>query len=111
MKPRETLQRFDVFLAERHLSMDAVVVGGAALGLLGVITRETRNCDILHPDLPEAVRVAATDFATAARARGEALKDDWLNNGPSSLAKLLPAGWMDRTDVVLAGAALTLRCP
>ncbi len=111
MRPKETLKRFDAYLAARHLSLDAVVVGGAALGLLGVITRETRDCDILHPDLPEAIRLAAIDFAAQTRARGEPLDDGWLNNGPSSLVNLLPAGWMDRTEIVFAGTALTLRCP
>jgi len=33
MRPRETLEAFDVFLAERGLGLDAVVVGGAALNL------------------------------------------------------------------------------
>lgn len=33
MKPKETLARF-AFLAKRGLALEAVVVGGAALGLL-----------------------------------------------------------------------------
>ncbi len=51
MKPKETLARFDTFLAKRGLALEAIVVGGAALGLLDVISRETRDCDILHPKL------------------------------------------------------------
>ena len=110
MRPKETLVRFDRFLVDRQLTLDAVVVGGAALGLLGVIRRETRDCDILHPALPQSVRAAAAEFAAQARQRGEDLADGWLNNGPSSLAPLLPPGWMDRVHVVLSGSALTLRC-
>jgi hypothetical protein len=78
--------------------------------LLGVIARDTRDCDILHPSLPDAVRVAADEFAAQARHRGEELADGWLNNGPSSLAPLFPPGWMDRVQVVFSGAALTLMC-
>lgn len=110
MRPKETISAFDGFLAQRRLTLDAVVVGGAALGLLGVIKRETRDCDILHPALPDAIRRAAVEFAVQARQRGEGLGDDWLNNGPSSLADVLPPGWIDRVEVIFSGAALTLRC-
>ena len=51
MYPRETLQAFDRLIARRGLRLDAIVVGGAALNLLGVISRETKGCDILHPSL------------------------------------------------------------
>jgi len=67
MKPKETISAFDVFLAKRGLVLDAVAIGGAALGLLGVIHRETRDCDVLHPALPEVIREAAVDFAFQAR--------------------------------------------
>jgi hypothetical protein len=110
MKPKETISAFDVFLAKRGLVLDAVAIGGAALGLLGVIHRETRDCDILYPALPEVIREAAVDFAFQARHQGEELSDDWLNNGPSSLADVLPAGWIDRVQVIFSGSALTLRC-
>jgi hypothetical protein len=36
MYPRATIRQFDVFLADRGLQFEATVVGGAALGLLGV---------------------------------------------------------------------------
>ena len=88
MKPKKTLARFDPFLAKRGLVLEAVVVGGAALGLLDVISRETRDCDILHPELSEEIRDAAAEFAAQVRARGDALADDWLNRlnrGPISL--------------------------
>ncbi len=80
MDPRTTLAAFDRYLADRSLSLEAVVVGGAAL-LLAVITRQTRDCDILH----------------------------WLNSGPSALAPLLPAGWELRLQEVFRGRVLVLR--
>jgi len=49
MLPRETIARFDSFLHERGLGLEAVVVGGAALGLLGVTDRQTRDVDVLQP--------------------------------------------------------------
>ena len=46
MKPKETLERFDAFLAKHGLTLEAIVIGGAALGLLDVISRETRDCEL-----------------------------------------------------------------
>jgi hypothetical protein len=110
VQPKAIISAFDSFLAQRGFRFEAVVIGGAALGLLGVVTRQTRDCDILHPALPEAIRSAAVEFAVQERRRGEALDDDWLNNGPSSLAEALPAGWINRVHVVFSGRAITLKC-
>jgi hypothetical protein len=107
--PRETVTRFDAFLAARRLSLDAVVVGGTALALLGVVSRQTRDCDILHPELSADLLTAARAFAAQRRADGDPLADGWLNNGPSSLAEVLPEGWPARTEVVFQGSAVTLR--
>ncbi|MDJ0765940.1 MAG: hypothetical protein QNJ97_23350 [Myxococcota bacterium] len=96
MKPKETIAGFDAFLAERGLSFEAVVIGGTALGLLGVVSRQTRDCDILHPKLPKVIQDAAKKFAEIRNREGDLLASDWLNNGPSSLADVLPTGWMDR---------------
>lgn len=110
MRPRETISAFDTFLEERGLSFEAVVIGGAALGLLGLVSRQTRDCDVLHPQLPRVIADAAKRFAEARRSEGDLLADDWLNNGPASLADVLPAGWMDRLQIAYKGKAITLRC-
>jgi hypothetical protein len=104
------LEAFDRYLADRGLRLDAVVIGGAALNLLGVISRSTKDCDILDPPLPPAIVDAARSFATELRRRGEELQDDWLNNGPASLGTVLPPGWRDRLQPAYSGAAIQLRC-
>ena len=109
MTPRTTLLAFDRFLAARGLRLEAVVVGGAALNLLGVVARPTKDCDILHPALPTAIAEAARAFAAEVRAHGEVLADDWLNNGPATLVAQLPPGWLDRLQPAFAGTALLLR--
>jgi hypothetical protein len=108
MKTKETLEQFDGFLGKRGLNLTAVIIGGAALNLLGVISRETRDCDILHPDLPESIRKASEDFADELQSKGIPLEKDWLNNGPASVSDLLPKGWMKRTRSVFQGKALSL---
>lgn len=44
------------------------------------------------------------------RAAGEILQDDWLNNGPASLADHLSTGWQERLQDVFDGSALHFRC-
>ena len=109
MNPRETLSAFNQFLADRALHLDAVVIGGAALNLLGVVSRPTKDCDILYPQLPAAISEAARAFAAELRGRGQVLADDWLNNGPASLADQLPSRWQRRLQTVFTGQAIVLR--
>lgn len=108
MNPKETIAAFDTFLAEQGLSFQAVIIGGAALSLLGVVSRQTRDCDILHPDIPDAILDVAKAFAEERRREGDDLTDDWLNNGPSSLADVLPPRWRERVQTVFAGRSVTL---
>jgi len=108
MLPRPTLEAFDAWLESRELELEAIVVGGSALALLGVTERQTRDVDILHPELSAEVARAAREFAVELRRQGVELADDWLNNGPIQLAELLPAGWEHRVRSTFEGAALRL---
>ncbi len=103
------LKQFDQFLKIRQLKFFAVTVGGVAISLLGILVRETRDCDVLDPDIPLEIALAAADFAKTIRARGEFLSDDWLNNGPSSLKKNLPKGWESKLQPIFTGEALSLQ--
>lgn len=102
-KFRDVIPQFDVFLASSGLRLEATVIGGAALQLLGVITRTTKDCDVLDPKLSVEVLNAAKEFAIAHR-----LAPDWLNNGPITLASELPLGWSDRRVEAFRGKALVL---
>jgi hypothetical protein len=108
MEVRETIAGFDLFLFERGLSLEAVIIGGAALNLLGVVSRRTKDCDVLDPELPGPVVQAARDYARDVREKGGVLRDDWLNNGPRSLLKALPSGWEARLQLAFEGKALVL---
>ncbi len=109
MLPRPTIEAFDLHLAALELRLEAVVIGGSALALLGVMTRQTRDFDILAPKLPPAIAQAAREFARAQRRLGVELIEDWLNNGPVQLGELLPAGWQQRLQPAFEGRALVLR--
>lgn len=109
MLPRQTIEAFDRHLLGLGLRFEGVVIGGSALGLMGVIQRPTRDVDILVPELSRAIASAARDFAKAQRHAGVDLQDDWLNNGPMQLGEVLPAGWRERVQRIFDGQALVLR--
>jgi hypothetical protein len=109
MRPIEIISQFDKFLEKQGLELEAVVVGGSALALLGIITRETRDCDVLYPELPEKIKSAAQEFAKNLTREGIPLDENWLNNGPSSLMDDLPKDWMMRIEPIFAGNAILLK--
>ena len=68
------MAEFDRFLVERHLSFQAVVIGATALALLGIISRETQDCDVLDPKIPDSILEASREFAAQKRKIGAILK-------------------------------------
>ena len=108
MTPKPTIEAFNLWLTKRSLKLEAVVIGGAALALLGVIDRQTRDFDILQPHLSKELLTSAKEFAQYLRSQGTELTSDWFNNGPTQVADLLPEGWRDRLQPLFNGSALTL---
>lgn len=106
MNPAVVLPTFDAYLADRGLRFDSVIIGGSALVLLGVVTRFTDDCDVLDPDIPEAIRTAASHFA-----KEHGLDDGWLNSRAhefTSVPGCLPEGWRARLRVAFEGKAMRL---
>jgi hypothetical protein len=101
---QELLEALGEQLAARGESYTLAVVGGSALIALGLISRATRDLDVLAlveggelvsaeplpPGLLDAARTVARDFG---------LGEDWLNAGPTSLLDLgLPEGFHERAE-------------
>jgi len=100
--------------------LDLLVCGGSALQALRLVTRTTKDVDVvalisksaaeglvmytakpLPPHLVEAAKKVARDFQ---------LTDGWINPGPTSALDLgLPKGVLDRAEVRDYGKALTVR--
>lgn len=89
-------------LAERGLRYELLAIGGGALQMLGLITRPTRDVDVvalvdggtLNPlaALPDPLRRAVEDTAVVFR-----LPNEWFNPGPRSLLdRGLPEGILRR---------------
>lgn len=106
MDVRITLTKFDEYLAKRGVNFEAVVIGGAALNIMGVITRDTVDVDCLDPNIPEEVLRHAAEF----RKFFPELKliEKWINNGPDSLIRDLPRGWRKGLVSIFSGKALHL---
>lgn len=97
----EAFKRLGEFLADSDVRIRIVIVGGAALNLLGLVDRTTRDADViamdaegklvpptLPPEFLEGVRLVADSMGLA---------PDWLNTGPASqLGAGLPDGFYDR---------------
>ena len=109
LNPTETLQAFDTFLASEGLSFRAVVIGGAALHALGIVTRTTDDVDVLLPQVPPPIADAAARFA--ARPDSAPVDGEWFNSKSYDFVGIpgcLPAGWRTRLRPLLHGKALTL---
>jgi hypothetical protein len=108
MKPAEIIRFFDEFLLKRSKRFEAVCIGGTALALLKVISRETRDCDVLSPVIPDDIKELSKEFAREVSGQGLLLQEGWLNNGPSSLIRDLPPGWEGKTVLIYEGEAIRL---
>jgi hypothetical protein len=93
---------------------DVVVIGGAALQVLGYVERPTRDVDVVAlldgahvrpaEPLPQVLREAAARVA-----RDFGLPADWLNAGPADLVRLgLPDGFLSRVHTYAYGPGLTV---
>ena len=117
--PDITAERVDELLselAERLTALEAryelVVVGGSALLALGIVSRATRDVDVVAFDdgagltpanpLPEALE-RARDMV----ARDLVVAPDWLNGAASDIARFgLPEGFMSRVETRRYGDSL-----
>ena len=101
-------------LAVQDAQIELVVIGGSALLAIGLISRPTRDVDVVGlltaegiadpRPLPEPVVVARARVA-----RDFGLPEDWLNTGPADLLDFgLPDGLVGRLDRRDYGPALSI---
>lgn len=112
MDPSVTVPAFDAFLHERGLRFEAVVIGGSALVLLGLITRTTVDVDVIDPRVPDHVLSAAEAFAASQVGRELGIVSGWLNSKAHEFVGVyggLPEGWRSRLVPLWSGKALVLR--
>ena len=104
---REAIEKFDMYLMELDLNFEAVIIGGAALNIMDIISRQTKDVDFLDPDIPEEIKKASINFGI----NNPDLKLDannWMNNGPKALTRDLPKEWRNDLQKIFEGRALRL---
>lgn len=99
----EAFRRLGQYLkAQRAADLRLVVVGGAALNLLGLLSRTTTDADVIAVE-QDGELVAPDDLppvfldGVAVVAASLQLPEDWLNTGPSLQMRFgLPPGFRER---------------
>lgn len=104
MDVNETIKAFDKFLEKEQLSFEATIIGGAALSVMKITTRETIDVDCLSPKIPEKILKAAEQFRIAHPELN--LIEKWINNGLESLLRDLDTEWEKRTVDIFKGNAI-----
>jgi len=83
------LKRLDEVLLDLGVEpVDLRVCGGGALLVLGIVSRQTRDLDVVTPKLTEELIIGSRKVAIEFF-----LSPDWLNNGPENLIIDLNLGW------------------
>jgi len=103
---KDVLKAFDEHLAVEGLAFEVVIIGGAALIVMDVVDRQTKDVDCLDPVIDAQVKQASIEFAR--KHPKFRLQENWLNNGPASLKRELPADWPTRIQSIYVGRALKL---
>jgi len=98
------LETLGELLESRNHSFELVAIGGGALGLLGLVSRPTKDVDVLAivsdgryetaTPFPVELATAVKDVATALD-----IPADWMNPGPTDLLQFgLPDGFEARVQ-------------
>ncbi|OFZ26739.1 MAG: hypothetical protein A2381_17265 [Bdellovibrionales bacterium RIFOXYB1_FULL_37_110] len=104
---KNIIQSFDNYLFKNKLKFDAVVIGGAALIIMDVVSRKTRDIDCLDPEISEQIKKASQQYAK--EFPEFRLDENWLNNGPVDLKRNLLSDWRFRLQEIFTGKAINLK--
>jgi hypothetical protein len=100
---RPILESLDAKLQARGEPRELVVCGGGALLILNLIDRQTRDIDVITPELDLVLKEIAAEVG-----QEFGLEPGWLNNGPASLARDLEQGWETRVQLIYQGKRLKM---
>jgi hypothetical protein len=101
---KDALQAVDQILFDQKMTRELVVCGGTALLVMNLIERETRDIDVICPDVDPGLKSIAAEVSKTL-----SLPEDWINNGPKSLENELLTDWEKRLELIFKGQALTIR--
>ena len=90
----------------KNFKFTGTIIGGAALNMLEVSNRLTKDIDFIDPNLAKQFLELGKEF----RLKNPELKlnEEWINNGPINLKKDLPELWENRVVKIFSGKAMML---
>jgi hypothetical protein len=103
MNINESLLLLNSYLNKKNERRSFIICGGASLLLQGIISRTTRDVDIVSPPIDKILEEAAISVANDL-----GLDPHWLNCGPETIAKDLATGWDKRLIEVFIASNLTV---
>ncbi len=98
------LSLLDAELLRKKIKTELTICGGAALVLMGTISRATADVDVVAKVIPEAVLAAAKVVAKKLKC-----PETWLNNQVKPIMDRLPRDWEDHLVTVFTGHPITVR--
>lgn len=98
MDVNKIITKFDKFLVEQEYIFSGVVIGGAALIIMDISSRATKDIDFLDPELEKEFLELANSFRKKYPKLN--LQADWINNGPITLKRNLPANWENHRLII-----------
>ncbi len=101
---KKALSLLDKELVMKKFNVELIICGGAALILMGIVSRETVDVDVITKLIPDAVLEAAKVVAKKLK-----YPEDWLNNKASPILDRLPVNWEDHLITVFTGKAVTIK--
>lgn len=104
---KRVIVEFDKYLTQFNIHFEFIIIGGAALNILDISSRKTRDVDCLDPEIPADIKKLSQKFSQERLDLN--LDEDWLNNGPQSLKIDLPKNWRLRTIILLNGRSLIIK--
>jgi len=101
---QKALKLLDEELTKKNFKTELTICGGAALILMGIISRDTVDVDVVATQIPEAVLAAAKVVAKKLK-----YPEDWLNNKVNPIIERLPKDWQDHLVTLFTGKAVTIK--
>lgn len=98
------LKRLDEELTTLKEKRSLILCGGSVLIVMDIVDRQTRDVDVIEPELDSVLKDIAKKLATEF-----GLSENWLNNGPEQLRRDLLKDWKKRIVPIFKGKALTLQ--
>lgn len=88
---KQALMLLNFHLKKKDQTRAFTICGGASLYLQGIVTRTTRDIDIVGAEIDSVLTEAALLVA-----KDLGLRPDWLNSEPKGLARDMRQGWEER---------------